>query len=417
MMKTTTRSWVVVLATSLFFFYVFIQMNLFNAINEQITQDFAFSAEQISQLFSSYFWGNLFFVFPAGIALDRFSPKKLVISAFLSAVILTYLFSIASNFQFLWFTRLLIGVCGSFCFLSAVKVTSLWFEPKNTGFVVSMFVALATLGGVIAQTPLSLLTLKIGWRAAMKLVAFFGCFLVLLQFIFVKDKVVEHREDHNKDQNNFFQSLKAVLLNPQNWLAGSFISLLNFPSYVFGGSWGVPFLKQVHHFSIGHATLITSMIFIGMIIGSPFAGYYSDKINLRRKPMLIGALGTIITLVAIMYLPSYSLLVAALLFLGLGFIMGFQVVGYPVITESNPITVTATASSISSILIMGAGTLVAWYGKLLDLGNNTLNGQMIYSKIDFLRANWFVLAGVIIALIAAFLTKETFGKLYQSNVK
>ncbi len=416
-MKTRTHSWIVVLTTSLFFFYSFIQMNMFNSINESLAKEFAFSAKQISQLFSSYFWGNLFLVFPVGIILDRFSPKKLVITSFLSTVVLTYCFSIAHNFQFLWLIRLLIGICSASCFLSAVKVTSLWFEPKNTGFVISAFIALATLGGVIAQTPLSLLTIKMGWRTAMQLVALFGFILVLLQLFLVEDKKTE-KDSTSELKQSFFTSLKMVLVNPQNWLAGSFVSLLNFPIYIFGGSWGVPFLRQVHNFSIEQATLTTSMIFIGMIVGSPFAGYYSDKKQSRKQPMLIGAFCAIVILALIMYLPEYSFFTGAFLFLIFGFIIGFQVVGYPVITESNHATVAATASSIGSILIVGAGILVSCFGKLLDLGGNkVVNGEIIYSSSDFLRANWFVMIGVIIALVAALLVKETFGGSYLKNAK
>ena len=48
-------AWIVTLTASLFFFYEFIQMNLFNAINVELREAFRLDAYQLGQLFSMYF--------------------------------------------------------------------------------------------------------------------------------------------------------------------------------------------------------------------------------------------------------------------------------------------------------------------------------------------------------------------------
>ena len=83
MTKPTHHSlaWIVTLTASLFFFYEFIQLNLFNAIAVDLMQDFHLDAAQLGNLSSMYFYANALFLFPAGMMLDRFSAKKLLLFA------------------------------------------------------------------------------------------------------------------------------------------------------------------------------------------------------------------------------------------------------------------------------------------------------------------------------------------------
>src|SRR3990167_1401454 len=91
----TKLAWAVVLTASLFFFYEFIQMNIFNSINTQLREAFNLDAVHIGQLFSMYFYANFLCIFAAGNLLDRFSTKKLLLGAITVCTIGTFLFSIA----------------------------------------------------------------------------------------------------------------------------------------------------------------------------------------------------------------------------------------------------------------------------------------------------------------------------------
>src|SRR4051812_12693166 len=77
----TKLAWVVTLTAALFFFYEFIQLNLFNSIDIQLMSTFNINAVQLGQLASMYFYANAIFLFPAGNILDRFSTKKILLFA------------------------------------------------------------------------------------------------------------------------------------------------------------------------------------------------------------------------------------------------------------------------------------------------------------------------------------------------
>ncbi|MEI8054764.1 MAG: MFS transporter [bacterium] len=410
------RSWCVVLAAALFFFYIFIQMSLFNAISSDLIKEFQFNATQLGNLAAFYFYGNVLFLFPAGILLDRFSVRNLLLAAFAIIIAATYAFSTTSDFWIMGATRLAVGLAGAFAMLSAIKLATRWFEPRHMALVVGIVVTMAFLGGAIAQTPITLLAQSFGWRSTMQIIAALGTLLMIVQFIIVRDKPkglekAEAVEQAQLEQIGFWRSLGMAIASMQNWLSGLYICLVNLPIFVFGMAWGVPYLTQVHHLTPVEATQATSMLFIGAMIGSPLAGIISDKMGLRKLPMLIGAILTLAAVLIIMFAPDMPLWAVAGQFLFLGIVSSAQVIGYPVIAESNPHTITATASSLGSILIMSGGMLIPIFGWLLDM-----SGNPTHSLADFTRANSMMVVGLVIALIASLLIKETYCKqLNQKN--
>lgn len=411
------RSWCVVLAAALFFFYIFIQMSLFNAISSDLVKEFHFNATQLGTLAAFYFNGNVLFLFPAGILLDRFSVRNLLLAVFAVTVIATYVFSTTSDFWIMSVARLAVGLAGAFALLSAIKLATRWFEPRHMALVIGLVVTMAFFGGAIAQTPMTLLTQSFGWRSAMQIVAAFGALLMVLQFIIVRNEPkglekTEVTEQAQLEQIGFWRSLGTAIASTQNWLSGIYICLVNLPIFVFGMAWGVPYLTQAHHLTPVEATQATSMLFIGAMIGSPLAGIISDKMGLRKLPMIIGAILTLAAILIIMFAPDMPLWAVIAQFLFLGIVSSAQVIGYPVIAESNPHTITATASSLGSILIMSGGMLIPIFGWLLDMSNNPtiVDNVATHSLADFTRANSMLVVGLIIALIASLLVKETYCK-------
>jgi len=386
---------------------------MFNAINSYIVQEFNFNAEQIGYLGSFYFYGNVLFLFPAGMLLDRFSVRNLLIAVFAVSIIASYIFSTTSTFWIMNATRFVIGLTGAFSLLAAVKLASRWFESCQMALVVGIVVTLAMFGGAIAQTPLALLAQKIGWRQAMQVVVGLGIVLVIAQIILVRNepKGLEKAKEYDQTEAiGFWKALRISITNGQNWLSGIYICLINLPLFILGGIWGVPYLIQVHHLTQLQATEVTTMLFVGMMIGSPLAGVVSDRMGLRKLPMIIGAILSIGTMLVIMFSPTVPLWAEICQFFFLGIFAGSQVIGYPVIAKNNPPSITATATSLASTLVVGGGMLIQPYSWLLGLSGDTIVVDNIttYSLADFTRANYLMLIGLVIALAASLLIRETY---------
>jgi len=408
------QPWFVVISAALFFFYIYIQMNVFNAVGPAILKEFNCDALQLSKLASYYFYGNILFLFPAGVISDRFSIRKLLTIAVMLCVICTYFFATAHSLVLMNLARFGIGLTGAFCFLPAIKLASRWFPANRIALVVGLVVTVGMLGGTAAQTPLTLLADSIGWRNATLAIAGLGVLLLLIILVCVRDYPTNMAQNSNTPRSgstaiSFWHSIIMVLKNTQNWFTGFYISLLNLPLFVLGGTWGSLYLVQAHALSRADASYVTSMLFVGMIIGSPLAGWISDKLGLRRLPMVIGMVIATALMMTIVYSPSLSFVTLATLFFVFGVIASTQVIGYPVVNESNPPALTATANALSSILIVGGGTLTPIFGALLEKNwdHKIVDGIAIYAVSDYRVAMTMFIVAFIIGLIFVLLVKET----------
>jgi len=285
--SSSSRAWLVVLTAASFFFYEFIQLNLFNSIDTVLMRDFNVGASQLGQLASMYFYANTLFLFPAGNLLDRYSTKKLLLFSVALSVIGTFMFAASYSYLFAAIGRFMVGMGAAFCFLSAMRVATRWFPPAKMATVTGVVVMMAMLGGLIAQTPFALLVGYLGdWRQAVYIDGALGIFIFLAIAFIVQDKPDTAVTDVLHDQAQLkklglWHCIKLAALNPQNWLGGIYTSLLNLPIFLLGALWGIHYLVEVRHLSIVQASYATTMLFVGVIFGSPAFGYLSDKIGRR----------------------------------------------------------------------------------------------------------------------------------------
>jgi MFS family permease len=412
----TVKAWIITLTAALFFFYEFIQLIMPNAINAQLTQSFHLNATSLGYLVSMYFWANALFLFPAGNLLDRYSTKKLLLTAVVFCIVGTLIFGIAHSFLFAATGRFIVGIGAAFCFLSCIRIASRWFPPSKMATVTGMVVTMAMLGGLAAQSPMVMLTNYMGWRNAILCNAGLGVFIFLAILFIVQDRPADSQEEAitHSDQLKalgFWKCIKLVLLNPQNWLGGIYTSLLNLPVFILGGLWGMPYLVQARHLTEAQASYVTSMLFVGIIFGSPAFGWFSDRLGRRCMPMVIGALTSLLVILALMYVPNLSYSAILTLFFLVGFLTSSQVLSYPTIAELNPIALTGTAVSVASITIMLSGVIFEpFFGWLLQLNwdHTMVNNIAVYSLSNFNLAMLIMPVSFIMALFLTFFMRETY---------
>lgn len=407
--------WVVCFIGSLFFFYEFIQMNMFNAINTSLMHDFHLSAEQLGNLSATYFLANVAFLLPAGMILDRFSTRTVMLTSLTICVLGTYLFSEAESTLLAAIFRFFTGIGSAFCFLSNVRLATRWFPANRIALVTGLIVTMAMVGGMVAQWPLTYLVDAVGWRKALAIDSALGVLVIGMIWYFVQDYPPSSRDQATKDKKaiadiGFFSTMYLAFLNYRNWLCGLYTCLLNLPLFILGGFIGTMYLMNVHHITHEQAARVTSMIFLGTIFGSPFMGWLSDRIGLRKPPMVAGAILSIGVIFILMYSQDLSMSALTVTFLLLGFFTSSQVVSYPVVSESNPSLLTAMSVSCVSLTVIGGGALFEpRFGRLLDMhwSGKIVDGLPVYSVADFRFAMWIFPIAFFIALIATYFIRET----------
>ena len=406
--KSIWLPWVVCFAASLFFFYEFIQGNMFASIADNIMHDFHIQADKMTYLSSIYYASNVIFLFVAGFMLDRFSSKKIIMTAMLLCVLSTFILAHAQSFYLALFCRFVTGIGSAFCFLGPIRIASRWFPPKRMALVTGAIVTMAMSGGMLAQYPLTQLVLHVGWRESLTIVAWLGVAMLVLIMFWVKDKPENATEATRANMSVLIRAKKAYM-NPQTMRAALYTSLMNMAVAVFGAMMGSLFLMQRLGVDKADAAMVNSMLFLGAIIGGPFIGWCSDQLGLRILPMKVGALASLAVLMGILYLPVSLGLMAALFFL-LGFFTASQVISYALVAESNSPVMTATALSLVSILTQGGyivyqnlfSTLLTWHGNA-----QMVDGVPVYSLADYQNAAMILPLGLSLALFVIFGLKET----------
>lgn len=419
--NSSKQAWIVCLSAALFFFYEFIQMHMFNAINDLLRSAFHVDATQLGVLSSTYLFGDVAFLLPAGMLLDRFSTKSILLIALAVCIVGTIGFSLTDSFLAAAFFHFISGCGNAFCFLACMMLVSRWFKPNRQAFVVGIVVMMAFLGGVMAQTPLALLADWVGWRMALIYDGMLGCLFFLIILKNVKDVppgyVVPDKTNQKGKKSSFLKNLLPALANIQNSLAGVYTCLLNLPIMVLDAVWGVTYLKMVYNLSATQASNVTAMIFFGSMIACPLAGFISDRMERRRKPMIWGAALSLLMVSLIVFVPGWSYTSLLIIFFSIGFFTSTQIISYPFAAESNEASLTGTAVGLVSLIIMG-GAAVAQiaFGKLLDLnwGGIIIAGQKIYSADAYHQAMLMFPVSMGIGLLAALCIKETYCKKRES---
>ena len=403
-------AWIVCLFAGLFFCYELMQFHLLNAISTVLMQDLKISGAHLGFLGSTYLLADVIFLIPAGIILDRFSTKKVILAALFVCLLGTVGFAVSTSFFQACVAHFLSGIGNAFCFLSCVILVSRWFPKQKQGFVVGVIVTLGMLGGVLAQAPFNYLAQACTWRAAMLIDAGIGFALLLMIAGFVKDAPVS-LDAANKPwlSQGFFKDLKACFLSKQNIFCGLYTALTNLPLMIIGSTWGSLFLSQKHGFNLTQSSLIASMICMGTIVGSSAFGFLSDQFQNRKSFMTFGAVSSLVLMLMIMQIHTTSCLVMGLLFFALGLLSATQVLSYPLITENAPQHLVGTSMSIAAVIIMGlAGVMQYLSGVLIDWNWNGLlvDGSPFYQSSDFYRSFMIFPLGLIISLVCLPFIKE-----------
>ncbi len=401
--------WIVCLAATMFFFYEFIQGNMFASIAANIMHDFHIEAEQMAYLSSIYYLSNVVFLFVSGMILDRFSIKNTILIAMLLCVVSTFVLAHSHSFYIALLCRFITGIGSAFCFLGPVRLASHWFPPQRMAFVTGAIVTVAMTGGMLAQYPLSTLVEYVGWRQAVQDVGMLGLIMMIFMLWGIKERpAVAIKEEGTPP--SILTAARAAYLNPQYLRAALYTSLMNMAIAVFGAMMGTLYLEQRLGIAAGQASMINGMLFFGAIVGAPIAGWLSDKMAVRVIPMKIGVLVSLAVVLAVLYLPV-SLTQMMVLFFLLGAVTSTQVISYALVAESSPPAITATAVSVVSILTQG-GCLVFQnlFSYLLthQPGMHIINGTPVYSLAAYQYAAVILPLGLLLAYLLLFGLKETY---------
>lgn len=415
--KSSLKGWTITLLGALFFFYSFFQANMMTPLHSALLKYFGASSSDLGLLSAWYFYANIIFLIPAGLLLDRFPIRVLMGINMLIAIAGAITFAFAETLFMAGVGRFLSGIMMSSGLIICLKLASIWLPLNRMALASSMIITIGMLGGIASQAPMAFLINLFGWQGAVLVAAIFGLVIGVILWFVIRDP--KERSKELAENISVWTSLYLIIKQPQNWLCGFYTGLLNLPVAIFGALFGITYLMQTYSISSLVAASVTSMLFFGMIIGSPFWGWLSDFIHRRKLPMVLGAMICLIVMLILVYINNFNLMFLHIIFFIIGFTSSAQVLGYPVISESNSPEVTGTALSLASFIIMGGGYGLGlpFVGWILDKGweGKIIDGIHFYSVAAYKSAFITIPIGIIIGIFMVFIMKETRGKSIVNN--
>ena len=400
------KAWIITLLSALFYFYGFMQVNMMSAYNDIMTQIFKMDAETFAFTSSFLFYSNIIFILPAGLIIDKYSIKKIILINMLIVILATIVFALATNIFYVALSRFLAGIMMSFALISCLKIASILFTREKMALISSLIVTFGMLGGFFAHLPMEALINAFGFRGSLIFVALIGVVVtIILWFTLRLLKEDVNRTPMKAEDRKILHYLFQVMKSPQNWIVGFFVTTLNLPLAVLGALFGISYLQTMYGYNSIEASSISSLLFIGFIFGSPSFGWLSDFLKNRKLPMYIGSIFCLIFILILFYVPNLNFVVLQALFFLVGFTSSSQILGYPLIEHNNPKHLTATAFGLASLLILGIGygLILPVVGWLIDFGRE----MSTYSKADFERAFIIIPIGIALSIIMIFFSKES----------
>ncbi|MDN5247983.1 MAG: MFS transporter [Wolbachia endosymbiont of Tyrophagus putrescentiae] len=402
------RNILIWLLTSLFYAYQYILRVIPNIIAPELITKFNISIADVGQFGGLYYIGYTLAHIPIGIFLDRFGPK-IVLPA---CIILTF----TGTLPLIWFDewyysilgRVIVGVGSSASAIGLFKVASMYFAQEKSARMASISIIIGIIGAVFGGLPLDYLLDKFSWDCVIYTFSAFGCILALLLFLITPKSDTQQEKFSIKD-------LKAVLFNKNIFLISFFGGLMVGPMEGFVDGWAKPFFLEVYKVNESLASSLSSMIFIGMGVGSFLLAYLLEKFKGKDYEIIIACSSVMIISFLLLFMRVGGVYIALPALLIIGIASGYQVITiYKAISYAGSNLVgLATAVSNMIVMIFGyffhtgiAGIVNLYWDKTI------IEGSPIYGSALLIKATSIIPVCLLIAILGFIWLKKQESKKY-----
>lgn len=386
-------AWLIWFFVTLFYFYEYFLRTAPSVMENELSQFFNITAAGLGSLIGAYYYTYAPLQIVAGVAMDRFGGRKVVPFAVLLCALGSWIF-ISPNFWFSMIGRMLIGAGSSCAFVSVIFIATNWIPRQHLALLTGLTQACGMLGAILGQKYAEILMRNNSWQTVWKQSFFVGLILTVILFFIIPRRPL-HIQQKIKAQGyqHIFQNLKDVALNKQTWLAGIFGGCIFLPTTVLAMIWAVPFFQNIYQMPLQQITTLSSMLFVGWIIGSPLMGLISDHYRNRKYTMAVGISLTLLFVLIILYIPNlpYYALIFCMLFIGI--FSGTELIAIAFTCEVNPTYAKGAAIGVTNFIIFAFSALLAPFVGII------LNWLHDY-KIALIVIPGCLLAGLLAILFA-----------------
>lgn len=393
-----------ILASSFALYDFFIQV-IPSVITNELYHTFSLTAKDIGLLGAVFYACYAFAQMPSGWLVDKLGARRTLFAYCLLTGISTIIFANTTYYGTALLARALSGIGISIGFLSTYYLASRWLPHRYFSMVAALLHLAGSVGAMLAQSPLVILSEKIGWRAAINDSGLFGVCLAFIFIFFISDG--KKQSIPQPRTPSFFNAFKACLANGQlRWIASiGFLGWL--PLSIVGALWGVPYLMVAYHLNKLEASHMCSLFWMGSAIGAVLLSLLSEYLGRRKVPLLLCFIGEVVAGISLVFAPSLPQFIISLSIFILGICVCMQTMSFSLIKENAPIhlfTCAAGMNNCGAMLASASGQDL--FGWILHWQHPSTS---VYLASDYQVALLIIpLAGLIGLCITHFKIIETY---------
>ena len=396
--------WIVTITVILFYGYEYFLRVAPSPMYDYFAKDYGATAKQIGLIDGSYYWTYIPMQIIVGTLMDHYGVRKPLFLAIFSCIVGSVLFGIENSITLVIIGRMLIGFGSAFGFVAVLKTATLWLPKKYFPLAVGIATSLGMLGAISALWSITELMEHFGPETTIDLAVLVGLLLMMMTYFIVYDKKTPARRSHASKRLKMIQkTFKSVIRNPQIWLAGFIGLALYLPTQILG-LWGMPYFVHALGFVKKTASHLSSLLFVGWIIGSPLVGVVAEYVKNRRLIIITGAMLSAIMLYIIFYLPITDITSLTVSIIVLGIFSSVQILAFDIATSSCRRSHAGTAVAVTNMIVMLGGPLQAFVGELIE---SFATANELFTKEGFEHAFIIMPIMCLLAVMVTFLLRDT----------
>ena len=253
-------------------------------VNLRLVDDLGTNAAGIAVLASGYFWGYALMQIPAGLLVDRYGVRRIVLLSMTLSVIGSAAFATSQGIISAFGARSILAVGDALVFTSLLKLVAERFPDGRFGLMSGLSQVSGYLGGALATVPLASGIDHFGWRTCFIFVAMLGAANLLASLAALPN--VPLRQS-GKSFEDLWVAVKQALSRWPNWGCA-----LTFASHfaavtTLSGVWGIPLVAHSLNINLATAGFPLLVFMVGNAVGSIVLGHLSDRVHSLPRALIL----------------------------------------------------------------------------------------------------------------------------------
>jgi MFS family permease len=300
--RCVDRSYLAWATVAIAYALAFLQRVSPQSVSLSFMAGFDTDAAGVAMLASSYFWGYTLMQIPAGLLVDRYGVKRVVLVSMAASSFGSAAFALAPTLLDVFVARLIVACGDALVFTALLKLVAQSFSDGRFGIMSGISQVSGYLGGALATSPLAAAVTGFGWRACFIFIACIGIVNLVIASMVLRSDPSSHSE---RTMRSVLASSGQALGAIANWgCAMTFASHFAVVT-TLSGVWGIPMVAHLFEISPSAAGAPLLAFMVGNAIGSIFLGHIADRIGAALGPALIRICLLRMLLIA-MLLPPFA---------------------------------------------------------------------------------------------------------------